>query len=224
MRERRGHRDRRDVEARRARREARRTELLDAAVDAIRRHGPDASMEQIAAEAGITKPILYRHVGGREEFVDALTDRFVGELIERLEAVLGRDRDDLRELIAAAFDTYLELIERETNLYRFLLRRVGSRPGAAEVLSTVVRQIASMDVQIIGERLREVGADSGAAEPWGYGLVGMVHAAGDWWLDQRTMPRERLVEYLVSLAWDGMAGAALRSAKQSTEQNTGEQA
>lgn len=207
------HRSRPDVEARRQRREERREELVDAAVEAIRNHGPDASMEQIAREAGITKPILYRHVGGRDEFVTALTERFVGDLIERLEVALAQDRDDLRGLLATGFDTYLELIERETELYRFLIRRVGGQQGAGEVLNSVIRRIASIDTQIIGEQLREAGADSGAAEPWGYGLVGMVHAAGDWWLDNRTMPRERLVEYLVSLAWDGMGRAAVGQAR-----------
>lgn len=212
------HRSRPDVEARRQRREERREELVDAAVEAIRKHGPDASMEQIAREAGITKPILYRHVGGREEFVTALTERFVGDLIERLETALAQDSDDLRGLLATGFDTYLELIERETELYRFLIRRVGGQQGAGEVLNGVIRRIASIDTQIIGERLRAAGADSGAAEPWGFGLVGMVHAAGDWWLDHRTMPRQRLVEYLVSLAWDGMAGATLRSTASTPEE------
>lgn len=212
------HRSRPDVEARRQRREERREELVDAAVEAIRNHGPDASMEQIAREAGITKPILYRHVGGREEFVTALTERFVGDLIERLETALDQDRDDLRGLLTTGFDTYLELIERETELYRFLIRRVGGQQGAGEVLNSVIRRIASIDTQIIGEQLRAAGADSGAAEPWGYGLVGMVHAAGDWWLDNRTMPRERLVEYLVSLAWDGMAGATFGSTASTSEE------
>ncbi len=175
-------------------------------------------MEQIAREAGITKPILYRHVGGREEFVQALTERFVGDLIERLEVALVKDSDDLRGLLATGFDTYLELIERETELYRFLIRRVGGQQGAGEVLNSVIRRIASIDTQIIGERLREAGADSGAAEPWGFGLVGMVHAAGDWWLDNRTMPRERLVEYLVSLAWDGMARATFESPPSNREE------
>lgn len=204
--DRRSRRRRDTVRERRAHRELRRDALLDAAVEAIRRHGPGVSMEQVAAAGGVTKPVLYRHIGGLEPLVQALTDRFVGELVERLRAAIERD-DEPRALLAAGIDAYLALIERETELYRFLVQRVGSEPGAHEVLSRVVRRIAQVNVEVIGERLREVGADSGAAEPWGYGVVGMVHAAGDWWLEQRTMPRRRLVEYLVNFAWSGMSGA-----------------
>lgn len=192
---------------RREHREARRGELLEAAHVAIRRHGAGASMEQVAAEAGVTKPILYRHVGGREALASALAERFVGELTARLEEVLGRPDVEPREMLTRALDAYFELIERETELYRFLVRRVGDEPGAAEVLAGVFGRIAEINVRVIGEEVREAGGDSGAAEPWGYGLVGMAHAVGDWWLERRTMPRERVVEYLVSMAWDGMRTA-----------------
>ncbi|MCB1004958.1 MAG: helix-turn-helix transcriptional regulator [Acidimicrobiales bacterium] len=45
--------------------DARRAELADAAVRAIRTVGADASMADIAAEAGITKPVLYHHFGDK---------------------------------------------------------------------------------------------------------------------------------------------------------------
>ncbi|MFC7511784.1 TetR/AcrR family transcriptional regulator [Streptomyces thermocarboxydus] len=45
----------------------RRRELLEAADRVVLRDGPGASMNAIAAEAGITKPILYRHFGDKED-------------------------------------------------------------------------------------------------------------------------------------------------------------
>ena len=179
---------------------------------AIAKHGPGVSMEKIARAAGVTKPILYRHVGGREEFVAALTDRFVGELVATLEAVLDDPSAHPRDLVRAGIDGYLSLIERDTPLYHFLLRHAGE-VGGGEVLSRAIHQIAAPIVSLIGERLRQVGLDSGGADPWGHGVVGMVHAAGDWWLDHRTMPRRRLVDYLVALAWDGMGAATVREAQ-----------
>ena len=44
--------------------------------------------------------------------------------------------------------------------------------------------------------------------PWGYGIVGLVHQAGDWWLEDRTMSREDLVGYLTNLLWSGLESAA----------------
>jgi len=167
-------------------------------------------MEQMAAEAGVTKPILYRHVGGRRELVSSLAIRFADRLMERLSAALDRDVEP-RELLAAAIDTYLALIEEEPELYQFLTRRVpAEQRGAHEVLTEFVDEVARRVAVVIGEQLRRAGADSGPAEPWAFGLVGMVQAAGDWWVDRRTMPRARLVEYLLALVWDGLRMQDLR--------------
>jgi hypothetical protein len=57
---------------------------------------------------------------------------------------------------------------------------------------------------VLGEALRAAGLDSGPAEVWAFGIVGMVHASGDWWLERGTMPRARLTEYLTSLVCDGL--------------------
>jgi hypothetical protein len=59
---------------------------------------------------------------------------------------------------------------------------------------------------IIGERLRALGLDSGGAEAWAQGLVGMVQSAGDWWLERRTMSRAALTDYLTTLIWGGVSG------------------
>src|SRR5207302_424710 len=98
----------------------RRRELIEAAVRVIQRRGPAVTMDDIAAEAGVARPVRYRVV---------------------------RDR------------------------------------GA----------------------LREVGLDSGGAEPWAHALVGMAHEAGDWWIEHRTMTRDDLTRYLAALAWGGLA-------------------
>ncbi|MER3452813.1 MAG: hypothetical protein C4344_03870, partial [Acidimicrobiia bacterium] len=74
-------------------------------------------------------------------------------------------------------------------------------------LAAFVDELGRQLAGVIAERLRTVGGDPAAAAPWAYALVGMVGFAGDWWLEQRTMPRRRLVEYLTQLAWDGMAHA-----------------
>ena len=56
-------------------------------------------------------------------------------------------------------------------------------------------------------RLRLAGRDPGAALPWAYGIVGLVHQAGDWWVDDQTMTRDALVDDLVTLLWDGLGSS-----------------
>src|SRR5690349_4689166 len=101
----------------------RRPELLDAATEAIRRHGPAASMSQIAAAAGVTKPILYRHFGDRNGLVHALADRFASDLTRELQGPLQSDAPP-REVIFRTIDAYVAFIEREPDVYRFLVDHV----------------------------------------------------------------------------------------------------
>jgi AcrR family transcriptional regulator len=186
------------------RKAARREELLDAAVRSIRRLGPDVSMEDIAGEAGITKPILYRYFGDRAGLTAGVAARFAELLLQRLRAALA-SAGAPRELVAATIDAYLGFVEAEPHLYRFLLRDGAvAEPGSEATLSSFVRQVAQEVAVVLGEQLRAAGRDSGAAEPWAFGIVGMVHQAGDWWVDRQTMPRSRLVEYLTTLLWSGL--------------------
>ena len=180
-----------------ARRAERREELLDAAIVIIRAQGPSVSMDAIAAAGGVTKPIIYRHFVDRAGLVQAIAERFVADLLDELRTALVRS-DDGRTLLADTIDAYLRFLEREPNVYRFLQHQTPHVTGFAH-------QIAREIALVLGERLRAAGVDSGAAEPWAHGLVGMTHLAGDWWVERQTMPRERLVEYLLALAWEGLS-------------------
>jgi AcrR family transcriptional regulator len=188
------------------RREARRTQLLEAAIEAIRAIGPNATMEQLARQGGVTKPILYRHFQDRDGLITAIAEGFSIELLGEIERPL-RTATEPRQLMDLTIDGYLAFIERDPNLYRFLVKQAGSSTGVPQI-SPLIDTIAKQVALVIGEQLRSAGLDSGAAVPWAYGIVGMVHQAGDWWLDDRTMPRSTLTGYLSSLLWGGIEGTA----------------
>ena len=86
--------ERPDREARHA---AKRQQLLDSAIAVVRRDGPGASMQDIAREAGITKPIVYRAFGDREGLIQAIADRFADELAETLSAEMDQPDRSYRE-------------------------------------------------------------------------------------------------------------------------------
>jgi len=189
---------------RQAKRDARRAELVAAAITVIRRDGPGASMDRMAAEAGVTKPILYRNFTDRAGLVAAIAEFGFLQVTEGLEEALHADVTP-RELIATTIDTYLAFIESEPEVYRFLVRGPGRDSGNVEenineFIDRTSRQVAI----VLGEGLRAAGQDSGPADAWAYGIVGMVQAAGDWWLDRGTLPRSRLCGYLTSLLCDGL--------------------
>jgi AcrR family transcriptional regulator len=188
-------------------REARREELLDAAVTAIRREGADVSMDDIAGEAGITKPILYSNFGDKAGLADALAVRFTQDLIARFGEVWATT-DDPRERVSRSIDAWVGFIESDPHIYSFLSE--GSF-GAGRSLDDrrLVAALGKVVARALGEWLREQGADSGPAEPWAYGVLGMVHITTEWWLERRTLSRRDLVNYLTSLLWTGFSGNGL---------------
>jgi AcrR family transcriptional regulator len=161
-------------------------------------------MDHIAAEAGVAKPILYRHFGDKGELYRALVDRYVQELIGELRGAWSETSP--RAQLSGAIDTYLAFIDREREAYRFLMHRAVGEPEARVAVSQFIAQVATEVAVLLGDDLRRFGVDSGAAEPWAHGIVGLVQLSGEWWLDHPTMSRAALVDYLVTLLWSGFSG------------------
>ncbi|RST22753.1 TetR/AcrR family transcriptional regulator, partial [Streptomyces sp. WAC04770] len=110
----------RSAERQRTAAEARRRELLEAADRVVLRDGPQASMNAIAAEAGITKPILYRHFGDKGGLYRALATRHTDALLSALRAALDAPAER-RARVESTLDTYLAAIEARPQVYRFLM-------------------------------------------------------------------------------------------------------
>jgi AcrR family transcriptional regulator len=181
----------------------RRTSLLEAADRVVQRDGPDASMNVIAAEAGITKPILYRHFGDKGGLYSALAARHVEELLDRLRAALVT-RGGLEARTRATVDAYLAAIEERPQVYRFLVRRAAvEEPGVRGEVEGFVRRFG--DELATGIRNEPALGDVGPlrALVWAHGIAGMVQAAGDWWLDHSDVPRKVVVDELTALLVGG---------------------
>jgi AcrR family transcriptional regulator len=196
-------------EQRKSRRDERRAQMIQAAIDAVRTHGPGVSVAEIAAMAGITKPVLYRHFTDRADLQRAVGKEAAAMLLDRLAPqVLKRDREPA-DLVRGIVDAFLVGIEAEPQLWRFVVHHPIERTPGAEIVEDARETIARMLASLIGDRLRERGLDSGGAEAWAQGLVGMVQSAGDWWLERRTMSRAALTDYLTTLIWGGISGVLL---------------
>ncbi|GAA3033614.1 TetR family transcriptional regulator [Streptomyces olivoverticillatus] len=152
--------------------EQRRRELLEAADRVVLRDGPGASMNAIAAEAGITKPILYRHFGDKGGLYRALAVRHTDALLSGLRAALdcptGR-----RERVEATLDNYLAAIEARPQVYRFLMHPADEVQGAESGFDVgrhsapLLRRLGEELAQVIIERV-ELGPDGEeVARAWG---------------------------------------------------------
>ena len=186
-----------------ARRAARREQLLDAAIAAIKRHGADDSMTEIASEAGVTKPILYRHFGHRHGLYQAIAERYVRSLSGEIERAFSSSLDH-RDLLAATLDAYLSFLDRETSVYRFLSHRaLEERPEMQATLTGFRTQVALELSGLLADRLGPRGLNEATTEPWAFALVGMATAVGEWWMEKRSMSREQLVTELTAALWGG---------------------
>jgi AcrR family transcriptional regulator len=193
-----------------ASRAARRAELLDAADRAIRQQGPEVSMEALAAEAGITKPVLYRHFGDRSGLLDAVARRHAGRLTADLRAALAEQRHP-RERIRTVMATYLAFLERDPELHRFVTRVAPSqRPDARTAIDDALTVVCAEVVEAVERELTGARLDPTPARTWGVGMVGMVLLVGDRWLDARDEDRQTLVDRLTDLLWHGFRGIVLR--------------
>ena len=173
-----------------------REELLDAAERVVLRDGPQASMNAIAAEAGITKPILYRHFGDKAGLYVALADRHIETLVDLLREALTRPLPR-RERTQGAIDAWLRLVEGNPALYRFLVHRgQAEEPEVRSRVALFQRRLGDALAVGIAEELGLPEEEWPKAQAWAHGIVGMVQAASDWWLDERPFDRVALARHL----------------------------
>ncbi len=193
-------------------RESRREALLDAADRIVQRDGPAVSMASIAAEAGITKPILYRHFGDKEGLYAALAARHTERLLHVLQEALAAG-GTARERVERTIGAYLSTIEAEPQVYRFLLHSAEAvaSPAAQGQVQSFLRRFSELLALGIAAEL-DLPAPSPRAETWARGIVGMVQSAGDWWLLTGSADRDAVVRELTDLLWGAYPDAAARRA------------
>lgn len=185
------------------RREARRVELLDAAVRAIRLGQGRAAMEDIATEAGISRPILYRHFGDATGLYAAVADRFCQELLGRLRPAMAGVATG-RELLHHQIVTYLSFIAEDPDVYRFLTRQVpADRPRSATHRSGFSRLVADGT----SDYLRGIGWQRDAALAAADLFIGGLEAAASRWVEEPAGSYEDLADHLTTVLWAGFRAA-----------------
>jgi AcrR family transcriptional regulator len=178
-------------------------ELVLAAVAAIDEHGPEVGLDEIAAAAGVSKPVLYRYFSDKAD-IHAAVGRWGADLVmERLLPALLAD-DSVKARVERAVDAYLGAIDEHPNVFLLLVRYRAS--GGSDPLADGKATIASAISRVMGDVLRELGVDAGGAEPWAHGLVGLGLATGEWWVDRRTMSRAHVGAYLSDFVWHALQG------------------
>jgi len=179
----------------------RRVQLLDVGRALFAERGFDGtSVEEVAASAGVSKPIVYDHFGGKEGLFEAVVDREVADLLARFAAAL--DGDDPRRLLEQATLALLGYVEQSPDGFRVLVRPAAGPWGdtpAASVLSAVGARVE----HLLAARLTASRAFAGL---YAQALVGQGTLVGQWWLEHPEHTRAEVAARLVDLVWHGLSG------------------
>ncbi len=184
-------------------REARRADLVDAAVAAIDRFGTTASIAQIAETAGVSRPVLYRYFADKDDLYRAVGQWGADRVLAALMDVLLDDAP-IRDKVYRGADVYLEFLEEHPQVFLLLTEH-----RSADPLGDGKEQIATAFARVFGDTLRGMGLDAGGAEAWAHGIVGLGLSVGEWWLRRNVMSRAAAADYLASFIWHAFNGFAL---------------
>jgi AcrR family transcriptional regulator len=181
----------------------RREQLLDIGRSLFAERGFEAaSIEEIAARASVSKPVVYEHFGGKEGLYAVVVDREMSHLLDQVTSALtGGHPRELLEQAALALLTY---IEDETDGFRILVRDspVTSTTGN---FSSLINDIASQVEYILAREFKSRGFETKLAGLYSQALVGMVALTGQWWLEVRKPRKEEVAAHLVNLSWNGLS-------------------
>jgi AcrR family transcriptional regulator len=181
----------------------RREQLLDVGRRLFAERGLDGtSIEEIAAQAGVSKPVVYEHFGGKEGLYAVVVDREVDRFLSMGTTLLSGD--DTMEKFEVAAVALLRYIDENSDGFRILVRDSHPASGSG-TFASLISDIASQVEYILADVLKRRGYDPKLAPMYSQMLVGMVVFAGQWWLDVRKPKLEEMAAHLVNLAWNGMA-------------------
>lgn len=182
---------------------ARRAQLVDVGRVVFAKRGYEAtSVEEIAERAGISKPIVYEHFGGKEGLYAVIVDREVEHIVARIVEAISSGTP--RERLEQATLAFLGYVQERPEGFAMLVRdtpatkRTGEMPG-------LMFDLADRVGAIFTEQFRAAGFDAKAAPIYAHALVGMVAFVGHWWTESRKPPPAGVVaSHIAALAWMGL--------------------
>lgn len=186
----------------------RREQLVSVGRELFAEKGFEAvTVEEIAAEAKVSKPVVYEHFGGKEGLYAVVVDREMSDLLTRINDALTPG--DPKHLLQSVVLAWLDYIQSETQGFRVLVR--DSAPGVAQgSFASLLRDVAERVAGRLAEEFDKRDFNPKLADMYAQMLVGMVSSTGVWWVDVQKPKRDELAAHLVNLAWNGLSHMAAK--------------
>jgi AcrR family transcriptional regulator len=175
------------------------------------------SVEEIAASAGVSKPVVYEHFGGKEGLYAVVVDREIRKLLAVMTTALTTEARS-REILEMAALALLGYIETESDGFRILVRDSPvTQPSGG--FASLISDVASHVEHILAAQFAARGFEARVAPLYAQMLVGMVALTGQFWLDHRNLDKAEVAAHLVNLAWNGLSGLETRPTLSITVEN-----
>jgi AcrR family transcriptional regulator len=169
--------------------EERRALILLAAGRAFARDGyAGARIEDIAAAAEVTKPIVYRHFASKKALYMALLEKHEGDLPGFIEAI-DPDGLPLDELVRAILDHWFDYVRENQHAWFMLFR---DRSGDEEI-QALRRRVNLRAREVIAAFMAEfadgrIPADQ--IEPTAEAITNGLAGLALWWIDNPDVPKK----------------------------------
>ena len=181
----------------------RRLQLLAVARKVFAARGYEgASIEEIAQQAGVSKPIVYEHFGAKEGLHAAVVDREMDRLFARVTE--GVSAGSPRERFEAAVVAFLTYAQEEPAGFAVLARDSPSGTGRRG-LTRVIDDLAQRVSDVFRSELQRAGYNAKAAPIYANALIGMVTQVGQWWAAEgRSFSLDHVARHVAGLGWMGL--------------------
>lgn len=186
----------------------RRQQLLAAALEVFVAQGYHAAaMDDIAARAGVSKPVLYQHFPGKLDLYLALLDASTEGLVAAVRRALEATHDN-RLRVQGTIEAYFAFVSDQAGAFRLVFESdLTGEPAVRERVEWVTDACAQLVSKVIAE---DTDLPAAAATLLAAGLTGTSQVAARWWLTQDgVIPRDAAQQLVSSLAWRGISGFPL---------------
>jgi AcrR family transcriptional regulator len=186
-------------------RSARRAQLLQVALGVFVEQGYHAaSMDEIAEQAGVSKPVLYQHFPGKLDLYLALLETSCDTVVAEVKEALASTTDNRRR-VQATMELWYDYVADQGQAFRLVFESdLTNDPAVRTLVDRVIDESASAIAEIIHE---DTGLPDPAAHLLAVSLVGMGHVGARNWLStDSALSRSEAAELAAGLAWRGIGG------------------
>jgi len=182
---------------------ARRAQLIEIGREVFAERGYEAtSVEEIAARAKVSKPILYDHFGGKEGLYAVVVDRELEYIVRCMTEAVSSGSPRVR--LEQATRVYLTYVQDRPLGFAILLRDTPQQQRGGE-LPALMYNLADRVGDVFSEEFCKAGYDPESAPVYAHALVGMVAFVGQWWTESPDPPSiESVASHIAALAWMGL--------------------